>query len=190
MSPFIPWARGEWWPNNKWYNTELFFRLSSIGKEKIPLGTQVITFLCGERVGPGTLRAVCSNRRSVSAYSRRDQPIQGNDGYLRWLLLFNLCAWGIWHLIHYRCPTIVVQQPIRCLIWKNDLEKILWDDYVKTRPWIWRTVNIEPDKNNFLVGFLFTRLSSWAEEGLLPVLPAWGRVCCWAYWTSICVSIQ
>lgn len=39
----------------------------STGKEKIPLGTQVITFFCGECVGPGPVRAVCSHRQWVSA---------------------------------------------------------------------------------------------------------------------------
>ena len=78
-----------------------FFSFSSIGKEKIPLGTQVITFLCGERVGPGPLRAVCSHWRSVSAYGRQNQPIQGTDGDQRWSFWYKHCVWGILHLIHW-----------------------------------------------------------------------------------------
>lgn len=40
-----------------------FFFFSSIGKEKIPLGTQVITFFRGECVGSGAVWAVCSHRQ-------------------------------------------------------------------------------------------------------------------------------
>lgn len=47
------------------YYTLLFFNFSSLGKEKIPLGTQVITFFRGECVGSGPIWAVCGHRQWV-----------------------------------------------------------------------------------------------------------------------------
>ena len=51
--PIIPSAVGERLQTSVQYYTLLFFFFFSIGKEKIPLGTQVITFFRGECVGPG-----------------------------------------------------------------------------------------------------------------------------------------
>lgn len=51
--PIIPSAEGERLQASVRYYTLLFFPFFSIGKEKIPLGTQVITFFRGECVGPG-----------------------------------------------------------------------------------------------------------------------------------------
>lgn len=65
--PIIPSAEGERLQASVRYYTLLFFPFFSIGKEKIPLGTQVITFFRGECVGPGPVWAVCSHWQWVSA---------------------------------------------------------------------------------------------------------------------------